>query len=431
MILKKSAAVCVLIAAAATLASAEINFDGPSNTSLRQEMDNLGLKPPKAVPVEVKGQANLSSGVPKEWTVMVYINGKNDLERFALMDVNEMESIGSSDKVSVVVELGRMDGYDASDGDWKGSRRYLIQKDNDADKITSPVLQDLGKVDMGDYRHLIDFAKWGMAAYPAKKYMLIVWNHGSGWVKTTGAFESKGISYDEESGNNFTAPQLGMALKAMGKIDIYGSDACLMQMAEVAYELKDSVDFIVGSEEIEPNDGYTYNNLLGPLVADPAMSAEVLGRLAVDAYADHYQAKNEGYTSSLLRTSAMPRLLTLTNDFVAAMMNTGDAVQVKAAVSRTQRYVFGDNRDMWHVADQVASGTKSASVRAAAEALKDHISNNLIVHNRVHASYANSHGLAVYGPMYYYNLNYNKLPWTAASKWGELIGWYLKTDSPW
>lgn len=26
----------------------------------------------------------------REWTVMVYVNGKNDLETFALTDVNEM-----------------------------------------------------------------------------------------------------------------------------------------------------------------------------------------------------------------------------------------------------------------------------------------------------------------------------------------------------
>lgn len=421
---------CGLIAAAAVMASAGINFDSPSGAGFRQNTDNSILSLPEAVPAEVEGPADLSGGVPKEWTLMVFINAKNNLERFGMLDVNEMEMIGTTEKVNVVAELGRMDGYDASEGDWKGARRYLIRKDSEPEKITSPVLEDLEKADMGDYRHLIDFARWAKAAYPAKKYMLIVWNHGSGWTKISRVSGLRGISYDEETGNHITTAQLGLALRAMGKIDVYGSDACLMQMAEVVYEIKDSVDYIVGSEEIEPSDGYAYNDLLGLLSANPSVSAEELGRLAVDAYADYYQAKNKGYTASLVRTAAIPQFLALANNFAEAVMTAGEEINVKTAVSQAQRYAAIDNCDLWNFAELVAAGTVSASVRTGAEALKDHISKNLIVHNRVHSSYANSHGLAVYVPKYYYNRGYNNLSWAAASKWDELIGWYLKT-APW
>lgn len=36
-----------------------------------------------------------------EWTVMVFLNGKNNLEKSALRDVNEMEMAGSTDKVNI------------------------------------------------------------------------------------------------------------------------------------------------------------------------------------------------------------------------------------------------------------------------------------------------------------------------------------------
>ncbi|MCK4935205.1 MAG: hypothetical protein KAR84_00005, partial [Elusimicrobiales bacterium] len=162
----------------------------------------------------------LKPKIEKEWTIMIFKNAKNNLERYGLKNVNEMEMIGSSDKVNIVVELGRMEGYDSFEGDWIGSRRYLILKDNNTDAVTSPIVQDLGKVDMGDWKHLVDFGKWAKANYPAKKYMLIVWNHGTGWIKNTKSIKNKGLSYDEETDNHFTTPQLGMALNEIGKIDV-------------------------------------------------------------------------------------------------------------------------------------------------------------------------------------------------------------------
>ena len=36
-------------------------------------------------------------------------------------------------------------------------------------------------VDCGDPKVLTDFLKWGMKKYPAKHYLVDVWNHGGGW----------------------------------------------------------------------------------------------------------------------------------------------------------------------------------------------------------------------------------------------------------
>ncbi|HAH32955.1 MAG TPA: hypothetical protein DCL44_11650 [Elusimicrobia bacterium] len=421
---RKSAAVFAIVAAVSTLVSAEINFDTPKNGSLKQEIASLELSVPVAAPVELKAQ---SGKVDKEWTIMVFINAKNNLERYGLLDMNEMEKVGSTDKVNVVVELGRMNGYDSSDGNWIGTRRYLVKKDADAAKVTSPVLKDLGKVDMGDYNSVIDFGKWAKTTYPAKKYMMIIWNHGSGWDKSVRAGMNKGISYDDETGHNINTPQMGTLLKAIGGVDVYGSDACLMQMPEVIYEIKDSVPYVVGSEETEPGDGYTYNDLLGPLVAKPTMGAEELGKLAVDAYSNHYDALKQGYTQSLVKTAALPQFLTLTNDFAAAMIAANEKTLVTQAISGAQSYAVSDNHDMAHFAQLIGASTKNAAVKAKAAAFKDYISKTLVVHNRVLASsYADSYGLAAYMPGYGFNSDYNELAWAKVSQWDEFIHWYQK-----
>ncbi|MDD2805766.1 MAG: clostripain-related cysteine peptidase [Elusimicrobiales bacterium] len=420
---KKAAAAFAIIAVASNLVSAEISFDTLNKTSLQQEISALDINVPSVVVAEDTG---VTTRVDKEWTIMVFLNSKNNLEKYGLLDVNEMEKIGSSDKVNIVVEMGRINGYATNDGDWKTTRRFLIKKDNDFTKITSPVLADLGKTDMGDYKSLITFVKWAKMTYPAKKYALIVWNHGSGWDKSRGANVTKGISYDDETGNHITTPQLGLALKEVGGVDVYGSDACLMQMPEVTYEIKNYTKYIVGSEETEPGDGYTYDLFVGPVVAKPTMSAYELGKVAVDGYSDHYQQISQGSTQSLLDTSALDKFVTLTNDFVAATIAAGEKALVKTAASGAQSYAVYDNKDMGHFFDRYAATTANADVKAKALGLKAYIDGKLIVHNRVNEEFANgnSHGIAAYMPGYSFNSDYNALAWAGVSQWDELIKWY-------
>ena len=421
--LQKATLVLALIAAVSIRVSAGVSFDALADSTLRRELAGLEPRVPQAAPAGEKDQVSAPGKAAAEWTIMVFINGKNNLEPFALKDMNEMELVGSSDKVNIVVETGRMAGYGDSDGDWQTTRRYLIRKDDNPGEIASPVLQDLGQVDMGDYRSVVDFGNWAKAAYPAKKYMLVLWNHGSGWNKGR-AGVSKGISYDDETGNNITTPQLGLALKEMGGVDVYGSDACLMQMAEVAYEIKDYVPYIVGSEETEPDDGYAYDALLAPLVARPDMTAEELGRLAVDAYSGYYEARGEGYTQSLINTAALPKFAALTDAFAAAMTASGEKPLVKKALFGAQSYL-NDSRDLAHFAGLMSAGTKNAAVRAAADALRDHIAAVLVAHNRAaSAGYADSHGIAVYLPAYLYCADYDALAWAGASRWNGFIKWY-------
>ncbi|MBI4656194.1 MAG: hypothetical protein HY746_05540 [Elusimicrobia bacterium] len=371
----------------ASIVSSEISFDGQKlNRGIKEEIAQTGINVPEPLSSEDKSFWDWFFNKPdskiKEWTIMVFINAKNNLERFGLKDVNEMEAVGSSDKVNIVVEIGRMDGFDSSDGDWKGTRRYLVKKDNDTSKITSPVVEDLGKTDMGDWQSVAAFGKWAKAKYPAKKYMIVIWNHGSGWEKNIRGLITKGISYDDETGTHLTTPQLGMALRDMDGVDVYGSDACLMGMAEVVYEIKDYAKFIVGSEETEPGDGYTYDALLSPLIAGPAMTPEQFAKVAVDAYSDHYQSIGEGSTQSYVKSAAINGFLKVVNEFTYSASNAGEKELVKKAVGNAQSYAISDNKDLYHFVSLILKETKNADVTAKGNALMDFINKELVGHNR-------------------------------------------------
>ncbi|MCK5583956.1 MAG: hypothetical protein KAI33_09200, partial [Elusimicrobiales bacterium] len=89
--------------------------------------------------VEGEKAANPTEKTVKNWTIMTFINGKNNLEIAGLFNVNQMESVGSDKNMNIVVELGRMKGQEGDvdvDGDWTGSRRLYVMKDKDDEKVT-------------------------------------------------------------------------------------------------------------------------------------------------------------------------------------------------------------------------------------------------------------------------------------------------------
>ena len=360
---------------------------------------------------------------PAKWTVMVYVNAKNNLESFGLGDVNEMEAVGSTPDLNIVAELGRISGYASEDGDWTGSRRYLIQKDADTSSITSPVVMEIPKSDMGNWKNVVEFVKWSQGKYPAQRYVLVIWNHGSGWNKNPSDLAGNGISYDDESGNHITTGQLKQILAETGKVEILAMDACLMQMMEVAYEVRTGADYIVASEETEPGDGYTYNTWLGPLAANPSMTQAELSKAMVDSYADHYQAINQGGTQSSVRTENLYRLGQLTNAWVTAVMASGEVANAKAARSAAQSFYYSSNKDMSHFVKLVNDGSKNADVKAKGAELLSFLSGPVIYHNRATgAKYANALGLAIYVPTSY-TTAYDALDWAKDSNWDDFTKW--------
>jgi hypothetical protein len=96
---------------------------------------------------------------------MIYVDGDNDLDPYAIQNINSMELVGSTDKVKIIVQY---DSYG-----YAGARRYYITKDYDQENITSPVIEDIGEVNMGTGETLVDFIRFCVKNYPAQKYSLI------------------------------------------------------------------------------------------------------------------------------------------------------------------------------------------------------------------------------------------------------------------
>jgi len=393
------------------LSAAEFNFDQKTNAGAVLSSGRYISSVPTARQGRSYGRRRGANGT---WTVMIFANGKNSLEDDIHKDVNEMERAGSTDRVKVVAEFGGMNTG--------GVRRYFIQKDADMNTINSPVVKEVGNADMGDYRQLVDFAKWAKATYPADNYMLVIENHGSGWNRRMPTILSRGISYDDATGNHITTPQLGMALKEMGGVNVYGSDACLMQMAEVDYEIAPYVQYIVGSEETEPGAGWDYTSFITKLQNEPELNARNVAIHAVNAYGDQYMALRQSSTMSAIDTAALPDFAKLLDAWTDAVVAANESAVVKSARSQAQSYAVRDNKSLAHFVYLVGKATANADVKAKGNALIDFLQKALVIDNRT-VGYDNSRGLAVYLPNYRFSPDYAALQFSKISKWGQFAKW--------
>jgi hypothetical protein len=95
-------------------------------------------------------------------------------------------------------------------------------------------------------------------------------------------------------------------------------DASLMQMLEVAYEVRDKALFITGSEESPPGEGYPYDRFLSHLAANPNMSPRDFAIDIVQQTFESYGA-NSNITHSALDASKVADIVGPINDLGAAL----------------------------------------------------------------------------------------------------------------
>jgi clostripain len=220
----------------------------------------------------------------KEWTILVYEDADNNLESAGVHDVNEMETVGSTDEMNIIVQFDRCAGFDTTNGNWEGAKRYYITKDSDPNLISSKELADLGEVNMGDPETFINFTTWAVDHYPAKRYLVVFWDHGGGW---------HGACWDDTDADYLDLDNVSTALNGLNEhlgrpVDVVGMDACLMAGIEIIYQLRGSCKVAVLSGTTEPDDGWPYDWILPALAMKPYMSNAELATEITNDYVNSY-----------------------------------------------------------------------------------------------------------------------------------------------
>lgn len=211
------------------------------------------------------------------WTIMVYLDGDNDLESAGVEDFNEMERglylaqqriPAIADKLNIIVL------FDRRSGEWTDTRLYKILPDNTMSSMASQLITSdnnlKGELNMGNPATLSNFITYCKAQYPNTNYMLVLWNHGGG-ARSPGTTKlssgTKAVCWDDSSANDALYTDeiqqvLATHFSPSSKLDILGFDACLMGMVEVACEFRNLARYMVASMHTEQGDGWDYEYII-------------------------------------------------------------------------------------------------------------------------------------------------------------------------
>lgn len=374
----------------------------------------------------------------EEWTFMVYIDGDNNLEKFVYTDMNEMEMAPTSDEINIVVMVDGFNKFQGVDrlgksipGRKGGAWRFQLKNDTNKKAVyMHPTPDDWnngtyyrGEPNMGDPATLREFAQWGITNFPADKYALIIWDHGNGW---------KAVAVDSSSGGDMIhMGELRSALTGVS-VDLIGFDACLMAMIEVGYQVKESAEVMVASEEIEDGDGWPYDTILTELVRNPRMDEKELGKLIVEKYHEFYEKIIPKYNNGVplmeqrdpYHTLSAIDLRTeydaLVNDvsaFGTEMMtgiedydahynpNDNEQMEIKKAREGTEEYLDTNYIDLYDLAEKVERSPLKPPYKASTDDIKRRLRTPgrgglIIIAERHGPGHPNSHGLSIYFPRF-------------------------------
>lgn len=301
------------------------------------------------------------------WTYMVYMAADNNLWSAGIADVNEMEVVGSTDDVNIVIqaEFSRYYPKNAPGHTLRGR----ITADEGID-ITSPLV-DIGERDMADADTLKEFIEWASRTYPARHFALVIWDHGNGWKSDPdNGPSSKGAI--EDDGAESPVMNLGLMAQAVAAsgvhFDLINFDACYMGMYEVAYEFAGLCDVMAFSEEATPTDGDPYDLILEDLVHDPSMDALSLATLTVSYYEDYFtRMRTSSATKSAVLTASITELHQHICELADLLAATGPDILVQARGTSIDCEDNGDFHDLSSVLEAMRGPGIPEVIRAKAQ----------------------------------------------------------------
>jgi hypothetical protein len=286
----------------------------------------------------------------KDWTVFIYFAADNgegeDLEGDGWIDLAEiMEAKVDSSNINIVIEADfGSKGYDG---------RYII-KDGKLERLSS-----YEEINLGDAATLERFLREGTADFPAEKYMLEFWGHGTGMISMAGPgtiiedlqsqqnrnsaditgatsmrfdyvdytdeispdiaiarkaavefmseynvspkLPSRVIGYDESHHDSLTLLELKKVFDRLGiKFNLLSFDACLMNTVEVNFQLEDYADYIVSAITTFPGGGYWYTGWMKYLSEHPGVEGYGLAKAILASNKDFYNNEEKFVTNFVL-----------------------------------------------------------------------------------------------------------------------------------
>ena len=338
-----------------------------------------------------------------DWTVFIYLCG-SDLETQhaeGVTDIKQMLKTKMGSNVNVLIATGGANKWHGMNISNKDTEYYII-KDNKLKKVES-----LPKASMGKASTLSNFISWGAKNYPAKKYELTFWDHGSGSVY--------GVCLDEryegidDYADTLLAHEIKQALLDGGVyFELFSFDCCLSATLEMADTLAPFGKYMVASEEFLRGGNFGYDEWFTSLSTNPEQTGADLGKKIAKFYSTGM--KESGYgnecTISVIDLSKIERVKLAFQAMAANMTQKTQNVQTFKNLVRigTKGVKFGSTSTKEGYTNLIDLGefakNAEAEVPEQSKAVIDAIKHAVLF--EVHGQdEGNATGIAVYYPVKY------------------------------
>lgn len=242
--------------------------------------------------------------LPPKWTIMIYLAGDNNLTSNCIAVLQELEASKPNKDVKVLA------CFDSNTPRPKGSRyleintersvdtgldweihNALVPPDDRGHSIIPPnFCEDPGKSKRGlrsgpvAAEGLSRFIKWSLDNYEAERYMLILYGHG-------GLVAGQTFLIKENPPSFLRLPEFRKVLaKYFGprrnrKLDILACANCVMNGVETAFEVREQVDLMIGSQGLMLAVGWPFRKIIDVLGENPGETSKEIARKMLKACA--------------------------------------------------------------------------------------------------------------------------------------------------
>lgn len=259
-------------------------------------------------------------------TVIVYMAAENNLSGCTVGDLTEMtqgsRNISPADNLIAFV-----------DAQGPEARPYIIRISDGKRTEDTGYNTDKNEFYASDPQKMKKALEYIMTKYPAEEYGLVLWGHAGGWLiepdTISGSKPHRAYGYDSgrdiQGGNGGKWINIPTLAKVLGDLPhgfrFIFADCCNFQCAEVAYELREVTDYIIGSPAEIPDVGAPYDKLL-PYLFD---RSEEFYKNIVDTYFDqiYYGFR---VPLSVIKTSEMENLAAATAAVIRSLADNGPIV---------------------------------------------------------------------------------------------------------
>ena len=249
------------------------------------------------------------------------------------------------------------------------------------------------------------------------------------------------------------------------RIDVLGMDACLMSMVEIGFQLRGLVDYMVGSQDLVPKEGFPYDKIFKQLTGDPDITPKELSEAMVRHYVNSFEPKYNPTLAVCDLTEfnglvggspldAIDNLAKTLLRFIAPKsVDAEKAKMVRSAIlharGRAQYFDVGDYIDIYHFCDLLEAYWERSKVqkeiesmdgdarigwddidliKGACQQVKAHFGPDrfVLASGRKGKMVRNANGLSIYFPIKGMDPTYGVIDFVKKSAWRNFIETFVK-----